>query len=285
MDMLNNLQELLARFQEQEDVINELTTRNLALIVERDDLLTKVESNEKLERAASRVVALENKVTRLTYDLEKSVVTNRTLEARLRDADRLNPKKLKEQNTAVKKKNMEWQTRCKHLVKDNKAYREEAALKDKDIKVLRKDRDDLVAKLVKAGYQFRQMDDCCLLYWPTAMRLSRDHGRDESLHAVLVLNSYGVGGLFTVMDGELQIPRHVQAAFDDSEPPTQAVLDFVEGWLGKIEAQGYEYTTTDLIVFSGQEEEASKKTLEHKCAISFDIEKVINELNEGSDWD
>ena len=279
--MLGQLQDLLAEFERQNETITTLTAKNLALIIERDELLGQAQATEKVERAATRTVALENKVTRLVYEVERLRGVSAKQEKDLKDVNKLNPVKMKAQVVSLKQKNLDWKARCSALLKDNKEYRQEAQLLFKDIKKLSSEANDNVARLVKSRYLFRTMDGCQLLYWPTDLAVARDFGAKETIHAVVVLNSYGVGGFITVNNGELQIPNELERAFAATEPLPESVTDFLGMWLGKLEMQGYNYTVADLVMFAGRQSvEADQRLLgRHDTDFVDEIQGVINAIN------
>lgn len=275
--MLDQLQSLLAQYEEQESIINQLTARNVELLIQIDkqkERETNFLSNEKVQRDASRLMALENKIPRLVYEIERLTAANNVLTAENKEFKKLNPKKLKEANKDLSKRNKEWQARCKGLLNDNKAYR-------KDIDSLARECDEHVSRLVKAGYMFRTIDDCHMLLWPTQLGVTRN-GKTEAVASILMINSFGVGGFVTVDNGELCIPNTLLDVFGHSEMMPQEALDFAERWLTKLENQGHEFTANDLFEFSGRSARFKGVTADFEMDFESEVREIINEIIQGS---
>ncbi|WP_027252032.1 hypothetical protein, partial [Photobacterium halotolerans] len=69
--MIEQLQAVLNKHEEQEETIQRLQSRNLILADERDKLAQRVAELEVFQQKVSQVPALENKITRLMYNAEK----------------------------------------------------------------------------------------------------------------------------------------------------------------------------------------------------------------------
>lgn len=249
--MLDQLQDLLAQFEDQEEQIAALQAANLQLVVEREDLLTRCEFNDKAQRALSRVPALENSIARLTKAGELKDAEIKELRAKVREKSTGDdPVKLRKTIKNQKSKIEELRNGVDGLKKMNADYRNEA-------KVIKKKNAELASivraygmKIGEAGAAKFKLDGYDIMLWSEKVRFNADGKEYEDQIALHFMDSTGLGGLVFVIDDHICYPTGYQIAHGGKNPIPDSVAEWMENWLRKIKRQNGEILVEDIEAFS-----------------------------------